>query len=112
MNRIDLQQIGTAKWLDPGSASADRTCETNPVSVVEAVRFVMQQLPPSIRGSAWIDTATGPLRIGNIQVLYSETFLCRNSGAVAEQLPAEQTPQGANVDVSTWDSEGGPQATC
>ena len=69
MNRINLEYPGTAKWFEFVGCDVNRPHETTPTSMLEAVRFVMEQLPPSIRGSAWIDTDAGSLGIGDIQAL-------------------------------------------
>ena len=66
MNEISLGLRGTAKWFEFVGCDMSRPQRAPQASVLEAVRFVMEQLRPEIRGSAWIDTNAGCLGIGGI----------------------------------------------
>src|SRR5215210_2979827 len=68
MNKISLDLHGTAKWFEFVGCDVSRPQKAPQISVLEAVRFVMEQLRPEIRCSAWIDTSAGSLGIGYIQV--------------------------------------------
>ena len=106
MNRINLDLRGTAKWFEFVGCDVSRPQKAPQASVLEAVRFVMEQLRPEIRGSAWIDTSAGSLGIGDIQVMYSTIRCCPRSEIVAERPAA--VPD-LRVDTWTWDAEGGAQ---
>ena len=106
MNRISLEQPGTAKWFDVSGYDVNRAQATPPASTPDAVRFVMEQLPPDLRGSAWIVTDAGSLGIGDIQALYPTIRACPRSASVAMQ---RAPVPDAGVDTSTWDAEGGAQ---
>ena len=106
MNRISLERPGTAKWFDFSGYDVNRAQETSPASTLEAVRFVMEELPPELRGSAWIDTTAGSLGIGDIQVIYPTIRFCPRSATVAER---RAPVSDAGVDTSTWEAEGGAQ---
>jgi hypothetical protein len=108
MNRISLEHRGMARWFDFSGSNVSRAHETSPTSVLEAVRFVMEQLPPDIRGSAWVETDTGSIGIGDIQALYPTIRSCPRSKAVAERRALEPDAGG---DTSTWDAEGGAQVS-
>ena len=47
------------------------------IRVQSTIRFVMEELPPAICGSAWIEPHTGMLRIGTIQAIYATIAFCR-----------------------------------
>ena len=106
MNRISLEQPGRAKWFDVSGCAVNRAQATPPASTPDAVRFVMEQLPPDLRGSAWIVTDAGSLGIGDIQALYPTIRACPRSASVAMQ---RAPVPDAGVDTSTWDAEGGAQ---
>ena len=106
MNRISLEQRGTATWLAFVGCDVSRPQKAVETSALEAVRFVMEQLRPEIRSSAWIDTTTGSLEIGDIQVIYPTIRACPRFVTGAEQ-PALVPSRSA--DTSTWDTEGGAQ---
>jgi hypothetical protein len=106
MNRISLEQPGRAKWFDVSGYDVNWAQATPPAPTPEAVRFVMEQLPPDLRGSAWIVTDAGSLGIGDIQALSPAIRACPRSASVAMQ---RAPVPDAGVDTSTWDAEGGAQ---
>jgi hypothetical protein len=106
MNEISLGLRGTAKWFEFVGCDMSRPQRVPQASVLEAVRFVMEQLRPEIRGSAWIDTTAGSLGIGDIQGMYPTIRGCPRPVTLAER-PALTTD--LRVDTSTWDAEGGAQ---
>jgi len=106
MNRINLEQRGTAKWLAFVGCDVSQPQRAPQASVLEAVRFVMEQLRPEIRGSAWIDTNAGSLGIGDIQGIYPSVKRCPRP-ATEEEYPA--SVPDLRVDTSTWEAEGGAQ---
>ena len=85
MNRINLEQRGTAKWLAFVGCDVSQPQRAPQASVLEAVRFVMEQLRPEIRGAAWIDTNADSLRIGDIQGIYPTIRACPRLVADAAQ---------------------------
>ena len=97
MNTISLEQDGTAKWFERSGLDVSRARDANCTSVLEAIRYVMEQLPPDIRGSAWIETRTGSLGIGDIQVMYARTKFC----------PRASLESRVGADTSTRGGEGG-----
>lgn len=106
MNKISLEQRGTAKWFEFVGCDVSRSHGAPQATVSEAVRFVMEHLPPAIRGSAWIDTTAGSLGIGDIQAIYPTIRACPRLVTGAKQ-PA--LVPNRSVDISTWDAEGGAQ---
>jgi hypothetical protein len=106
MNKINLDLRGTAKWFEFVGCDVSRPQKAPQASVLEAVRFVMEQLRPEIRGSAWIDTSTCSLRIGDIQAIYP-TIRCCPRPAIGAERPASKPD--LRVDTSTRDGEGGAQ---
>src|SRR5215208_6621375 len=58
MNRINLDLCGTAKWFEFVGCDVSRPQKAPQASVLEAVRFVMEQLRPEIRGSASLGSGT------------------------------------------------------
>jgi hypothetical protein len=106
MNKISLDLRGTAKWFEFVGCDVSRPQKAPQISVLEAVRFVMEQLRPEIRGSAWIDTSAGSLGIGDIQVMYPTIRCCPRPATDAERLAS--VPD-LRIDTSTWDVEGGAQ---
>src|SRR5690349_4799284 len=106
MNRINLEQRGTAKWLAFIGCDVSRPQRAPQASVLEAVRFVMEQLRPEIRGSAWIDTNAGSLGIRDIQGIYPSVKCCPRP-ATGEECPA--SVPDLRVAPSTWEAEGGAQ---
>jgi hypothetical protein len=85
MNEISLGLRGTAKWFEFVGCDMSRPQRAPQASVLEAVRFVMEQLRPEIRGSAWIDTNAGCLGIGGIQVMYPTIRNCPRPATGAER---------------------------
>ena len=106
MNEISLGLRGTATWFEFVGCDMSRPQRAPQASVLEAVRFVMEQLRPEIRGSAWIDTNAGCLGIGGIQVMYPTIRYCPQPTSAATR--ATSVPD-LSVDTSTWDAEGGAQ---
>ncbi len=106
MNKISLDLRGTAKWFEFVGCDVSRPQKAPQISVLEAVRFVMEQLRPEIRGSAWIDTSAGSLSIGDIQAIYPTIRCCPRPATDAGRLAS--VPD-VRVDTSSWDAEGGAQ---
>ena len=106
LNKTSLDLRGTAKWIEFVGCDVSRPQKAPPISVLEAVRFVMEQLRPEIRGSAWIDTSAGSLGIGDIQVMYPTSRCCPRPATDAGRLAS--VPD-LRVDTSTWDAESGAQ---
>ena len=106
MNEISLGLRGTAKWFEFVGCDMSRPQRVPQASVLEAVRFVMEQLRPEIRGSAWIDTNAGCLGIGDIQVMYPTIRNCPRPATGADRRASRPD---LRVDTATWDAEGGAQ---
>jgi hypothetical protein len=74
MGSIDLNQPANALWTPaggfapPGQIGGGQTRAFESVS--NAVRFVMEELSPDDRSTAWITTDQGSLRPQEIQALY------------------------------------------
>jgi hypothetical protein len=106
MNEISLGLRGTATWFEFVGCDMSRPQRAPQASVLEAVRFVMEQLRPEIRGAAWIDTNAGCLGIGDIQVMYPTIRNCPRPATGAERRASRPD---LRVDTATWDAEGGAQ---
>jgi hypothetical protein len=52
MTHIILEQCGTVKWLPRHAYDVVRPSELRPVPLLDAVRFVMERLPPGARDAA------------------------------------------------------------
>jgi hypothetical protein len=74
MTSIDLNQPANALWIPAGGVAPSgqigggqsRSFE----SVSNAVKFVMEELSPADRSTAWLTTDQGSLTLSEIQALY------------------------------------------
>jgi hypothetical protein len=105
MTHIILEQCGTVQWLPRHAYDVERPSELRPVLLLDAVQFVMEQLPPGVRDSAWIDTGSGSISFGEIQVLYADTRMCRRSPGVP--IDATEDALIRTKALAIWDNEGG-----
>jgi 6,7-dimethyl-8-ribityllumazine synthase len=69
---VRLDQPANALWLEtPAPSAAVAGGETRHFdTVMNAISFIMEDLPADVRGSAWITTDDGSLTIEEIEQLW------------------------------------------
>jgi hypothetical protein len=77
MPKRNLDQPATAMWiptadLRPQAGARFRSGERRFDTTRQAIIFIMRELSPSYRGTAWIATDSGDIQIDEIEQLYRQ----------------------------------------
>jgi hypothetical protein len=100
MTRFTLDECWTAKWMPKYSYDVTLPREAPPTSLLDAVRFVMEQLQPDVRTSAWIEAESKTIPFDEIQVIYANSELCKRLPGISRRTPenrAAATPHWVAV---------------
>jgi hypothetical protein len=72
MSEIDLDQPANVLWHSrvPPQGAVDHGETRHFDSLRKAIRYVMEEIPEGVRGTAWITTDSGSIQIAEIEALY------------------------------------------